>query len=147
VDEHERAALADWERIAPQPQRVPRTIAPHVIGFRGSRGHVRPDPGHADHERVERLVDVDAAELDRSNERLRRARSTAPGEHAVVTRARVLLAQESRRSAPGGASTGANGGRRRDGRAMRGVRVVAETAGQPRMVEARRDAEQTARAP
>ena len=116
VDEDERAAVADREGVAPEPEREPERDRRRRDRVQRLARQVRPDPRHADDERVERLVEPSAAKLDRRAGAPRRARPTAvPANAAVAASAPALVAQDvAPRRRPGGAEYSAPERRARD---------------------------------
>ncbi len=143
MDEDERSAVADRERVAPEPEREPERHRRRGDRIQRLPGYVRPDPGDAHGERVERLVEPHCTKLDRTEERLGvrdRGRSGEGGGRCdrprlITENGPANTAREKRVQAPE---------RRARDVAERGglVRVVPEPARETGVVEHERDARQ-----
>ena len=143
MDEDERSAVANRERVTPEPEREPERHRRGRDRIQGLPRCVRPDPGDAHGERVERLGEPHCTKLDRTEERLGvrdRGRSGKGGGRSdrprlIAENGPAHTAREERVQAPE---------RRARDVAERGglVRVVAEPARETGMVEHERDARQ-----
>ena len=143
VDEDRGAAVGDRERVAPEPQREPEPEKRRAERVRTLAREIRRHARHADHDRVERRVELCAPQLDRAQQRLRvRDRRRA----AERVRHRQLRAQRPQHVAPQSfrqRAVDVAERRARDSLERRGVvRIAAQRTAELRMVQHERDAEQ-----
>ncbi len=136
VHEDQRSALANREGIPPEPEAVPESDRGGGHGIERLAGDVRADPGHAHDERVERLLDVDTAELHRPHECLGVGVRRRSGEDGRRNQPPMLCAEDL--AAKPGRQHRVDPPQRRCGDVLercRSERVVAEAAREAGMTE------------
>ncbi len=143
VDEHEGSVLAHRKRVAPQPQGESERQRRRRERVQRLAREVGADPRHTEDECVDRLVEVDRAQLDRPQQRLRVGDRGRASERRGRDEGATLVAQDAPSKAAREERVEPSERRPRDVLERCGmVREAAEASGEAGVVEDEGDAEQ-----